>query len=81
VLAPDLQTDFPPLRSLDAYDHNLPAQLTSFIGREEEMTEVKGLLATARLLTLTGAGGCGKTRWPCRSRRTSWRPLPTASGW
>jgi predicted ATPase/DNA-binding SARP family transcriptional activator len=41
---------------------NLPAQLTNFIGREWEMSEVKRLLATTRLLTLTGAGGCGKTR-------------------
>jgi len=42
--------------------HNLPAQLTSFIGREHEMAEVRQLLETTRLLTLTGAGGTGKTR-------------------
>jgi DNA-binding SARP family transcriptional activator len=42
--------------------HNLPAQLTSFIGREREMAEVRRLLNTARLLTLSGAGGSGKTR-------------------
>ena len=42
--------------------HNLPAQLTSFIGREREMAEVRRLLETTRLLTLTGAGGTGKTR-------------------
>ena len=42
--------------------HNLPPQLTSFIGREREIVEVKRLLGTARLLTLTGSGGCGKTR-------------------
>jgi predicted ATPase/Tfp pilus assembly protein PilF len=42
--------------------NNLPAQLSSFIGRESEMTEIKQLLANTRLLTLTGAGGCGKTR-------------------
>lgn len=41
---------------------NLPAQLTSFIGRSREMAEVGRLLATTRLLTLTGVGGCGKTR-------------------
>lgn len=41
---------------------NLPAQLTSFIGRERERVEVERLLASARLVTLTGAGGCGKTR-------------------
>src|SRR6185312_9911164 len=42
--------------------HNLPAQLTSFIGREEEIREIQSLLATKRLITLMGAGGCGKTR-------------------
>src|SRR6478736_4468483 len=42
--------------------NNLPLQLSSFIGREREIAEVRGLLATARLVTLTGAGGCGKTR-------------------
>src|ERR687888_576548 len=41
---------------------NLPVQLTSFIGREREIAEVRRLLSTTRLLTLTGAGGCGKTR-------------------
>jgi predicted ATPase len=42
--------------------HNLPLQLTSFIGREREIAEVRRLLAMARLLTITGPGGCGKTR-------------------
>jgi len=42
--------------------HNLPIQLTRFIGRERELAEVKRLLADTRLLTLTGPGGCGKTR-------------------
>jgi predicted ATPase len=41
---------------------NLPVQLTSFIGREREQAEIKHLVSTSRLLTLTGAGGCGKTR-------------------
>jgi predicted ATPase/class 3 adenylate cyclase/tetratricopeptide (TPR) repeat protein len=62
VTHPDLPADFPSLRSLDAYAHNLPLQLTSFVGREREMTEVKRLLQVARLLTLIGTGGCGKTR-------------------
>ncbi len=62
LVAPGLATDFPPLRSLDTFPNNLPAQLTSFIGREREISEVKALLPTARLLTLTGAGGAGKTR-------------------
>ncbi len=62
VLHPDLPTDFPPLKSLDALANNLPRQLTSFIGRDREMAEVQKLLATTCLLTLTGAGGSGKTR-------------------
>ena len=46
----------------DAARHNLPAARTSFVGREREMVEVKRTLAMTRLLTLTGAGGTGKTR-------------------
>ena len=42
--------------------HNLPALLTSFIGREQEIVEIRRLLSTSRLLTLAGTGGCGKTR-------------------
>jgi predicted ATPase/class 3 adenylate cyclase len=62
LLHPDLPADFPPLRSLQAFVHNLPRQLTSFIGRDGEMAEIKQLLSKTALLTLTGAGGCGKTR-------------------
>ena len=62
LIHPDLPTDFPALNSLDAHPHNLPVQLTSFIGREGEIDEVTGLLTTARLVTLAGAGGSGKTR-------------------
>jgi predicted ATPase/class 3 adenylate cyclase/Tfp pilus assembly protein PilF len=62
VVAPDLRADFPPLKSLDALVNNLPIQLTSFVGREAEVAEVKRLLVTTHLLTLTGSGGTGKTR-------------------
>jgi predicted ATPase/class 3 adenylate cyclase len=62
VVHPDLPADFPPLKSLETLPNNLPVQLTSFIGLEGEIDEVKQLLATTRLLTMTGAGGCGKTR-------------------
>lgn len=50
------------VRTLDARPNNLPHQLTSFIGRERELADVRDVLAERRLLTLTGAGGCGKTR-------------------
>jgi predicted ATPase len=62
VVAADLPHEFPALKSLNAIPNNLPAQLTSFIGREQEMAEIKRLLAANRLLTLTGSGGTGKTR-------------------
>ncbi|MCI0895120.1 MAG: adenylate/guanylate cyclase domain-containing protein, partial [Chloroflexi bacterium] len=62
LIHPELPADFPDLKSLDAHPHNLPVQLTSFIGREEEIDEVNGLLTNARLVTLLGAGGSGKTR-------------------
>jgi predicted ATPase/class 3 adenylate cyclase/DNA-binding CsgD family transcriptional regulator len=60
---PDIHNDFPALRTVSsAATHILPAQLTKFIGREAEMTQVRLLLAENRLVTLTGAGGSGKTR-------------------
>ena len=63
VLAPDLPSRFPPLMTLDARLNNLPAQPTPLVGRERELREVAGLLRreAVRLLTLTGAGGRGKT--------------------
>ncbi len=62
VVAPGLPTDFAPLKTLDVYPHNLPVQLSSFIGRVREMGEIKKKLAGTQLLTLTGVGGTGKTR-------------------
>jgi predicted ATPase/class 3 adenylate cyclase len=62
VVAPDVPAVFPPLTTLDTFHTNLPVQLTRFIGREGAITEVKGLLESTRLLTLTGSGGTGKTR-------------------
>lgn len=57
-----LISDFPPLKTLDARPNNLPIQLTNFIGREKEITEIKRILSDASLLTLLGPGGTGKTR-------------------
>ncbi len=62
LTANDLPSEFPPLRSLESVPNNLPNQLTSFIGREREMAEVKRLIESTQLLTLTGTGGTGKTR-------------------
>ncbi|HEU5299862.1 MAG TPA: tetratricopeptide repeat protein [bacterium] len=62
VVLPDLPSEFPPLRSLSPALHNLPVQLTPFIGREREMAEIRRRLDETRLLTLTGPGGSGKTR-------------------
>ncbi|HCT81518.1 MAG TPA: LuxR family transcriptional regulator [Micromonosporaceae bacterium] len=58
----DLAHDFAPLRSLDLLPNNLPTQLTTFVGRSDEVVEVRRLLAAQRLVTLAGSGGCGKTR-------------------
>ena len=64
LVSPDLPSVFPPLRTLDAYRNNLPLQPTPLIGREKEIAEVYERLSRpeVRLLTLTGAGGTGKTR-------------------
>ena len=59
---PSLLPDFPPLNSLDSLPNNLPVQVTSFVGRGRELQEVRRKLAEARLLTLIGPGGTGKTR-------------------
>jgi len=58
----DLPSEFPPLKTLVSSNHNLPTQLTSFIGREKEIDELKNLIAKHRMITLTGSGGAGKTR-------------------
>ncbi len=57
-----LPADFPALRTLEATPNNLPTQLTSFIGRDDQVRDATALLARSRLLTLTGPGGTGKTR-------------------
>ncbi|MGZ4512084.1 MAG: ATP-binding protein, partial [Mycobacterium sp.] len=60
---PDLLSDFPPLRTVNAQAaERLPMQLTSFVGRQAEITGIGDALADNRLVTLTGAGGAGKTR-------------------
>jgi predicted ATPase/DNA-binding CsgD family transcriptional regulator len=55
---------------------NLPAELTSFVGRRQELHDVKRLLTTTRLLTLTGSGGAGKTRLALRAAAEMSRGFP-----
>ena len=59
---PDLASEFPRLRSIDSYEHNLPTRLTSLIGREADTAAVTTALHGSRLVTLVGTGGVGKTR-------------------
>jgi predicted ATPase/class 3 adenylate cyclase len=58
----DHTEEFPPLRSLDSFPGNLPAQVSSFIGRQAEAARVTAALGESRVVTLTGVGGVGKTR-------------------
>jgi predicted ATPase/class 3 adenylate cyclase len=62
LAVPDLPHEFPPLRSLNNRRTNLPAQVTSFVGRERELDDVEALLSHHRLVSLIGTGGTGKTR-------------------
>lgn len=62
LVHPSLRESFPALRSLEAIPNNLPQQVTSFIGRDRELGEIRELLRRARLVTVVGAGGLGKTR-------------------
>ncbi|MFN2465736.1 MAG: tetratricopeptide repeat protein [Candidatus Dormibacteria bacterium] len=59
---PRLDRDFPPPRSLELVRHNLPVQTSTFVGREQELAEVARMLASARMVSLLGPGGTGKTR-------------------
>lgn len=62
LLGPGLLESFPPPRTATVLPNNLPAQVDSFIGRQQELADVKKAVGTDRLVTLTGAGGSGKTR-------------------
>lgn len=70
-----LPAQFPPPRSLEA-PSNIPAELTSFVGREAEIERAKALLATSRLLTVTGPGGTGKTRLALRIAAAVFQEFP-----
>lgn len=62
VYAPPMTSDFPDLKTLDSKPNNLPIQLSNFIGREDEIAEIKKIISEKRLVTLLGPGGTGKTR-------------------
>ncbi|HEY0338586.1 MAG TPA: tetratricopeptide repeat protein, partial [Burkholderiales bacterium] len=62
VMHPRLRQDFPALRSLETTPNNLPQQVSSFVGRERVLADIRNQLGNTRLLTLFGAGGLGKTR-------------------
>ena len=69
VVAPELNTEFPPLRAAAA-EGNLPADLSPIIGRSEAIAQVCAAVPQSRLVTLTGAGGVGKTRLAVAAART-----------
>jgi predicted ATPase/DNA-binding CsgD family transcriptional regulator len=62
LVAPGANEHLPPQRTIDRARHNLPVQLSTFVGREPELAVLAKLGRETRMLTLTGAGGCGKTR-------------------
>ncbi|GAB3968601.1 hypothetical protein GCM10027615_20790 [Plantactinospora veratri] len=62
LVAPGLERQFPRPRTADAIPHNLPTQVTSFVGRQAEREELDQLIDSHRLVTVVGAGGAGKTR-------------------
>jgi len=66
VLAVGLHREFPPVRSLAILRNNIPAPVSSFIGREAMLTEAHDLLDRSRIVTFLGAGGSGKTRLALR---------------
>jgi predicted ATPase/DNA-binding CsgD family transcriptional regulator len=78
---PELADDFPPLRSLDVLANNLPVQLTSFIGRADELAAVQRFLGHGQLVTLTGSGGCGKTRLAAQAAATLADRWPDGVWW
>lgn len=76
IIAPPLQSEFPALRTLSVFPNNLPTQLTSFVGREKELTDVKKLLHDTHMLTLIGSGGTGKTRLSIQAAQESLAEYP-----
>jgi predicted ATPase len=78
---PELPVGVESLRALDAPPDNVPDQLTSFVGRERELQQVTDALRSTRLLTVTGAGGCGKTRLAARTAADARDMFPDGVWW
>ena len=76
LVHPDLESDFPELKTLDAHLNNLPVELSSFVGRVDELNETVKRLADSRLVTLTGVGGSGKTRLALQTAAESFDEFP-----
>lgn len=81
LTGPGLLDDFEPLRSLDAHPHNLPVELSTYVGRVEEARTLVRLMATERLVTITGAGGAGKTRLAQRVAAELLESLAAGAWW
>ena len=78
LIVPDLPCDFPPLMTEKVVNHNLPAQLTAFIGRESELAALHRLLSDPhnRLITILAPGGMGKTRLSLETARQMVQAFP-----
>jgi predicted ATPase/class 3 adenylate cyclase len=81
IVVADLPSDFLPLKTLSVLPNNLPVQLTSFIGREHEVSEAKRLFSACRLVTLIGPGGIGKTRLALRLAAELLEQYPDGVWW
>jgi predicted ATPase/class 3 adenylate cyclase len=72
----ELQSDFPPLRSKAVIRNNLPAEMSTFVGRQADLTRMGALLKSSRLVTIRGSGGAGKTRLALRVARDLLKDFP-----
>jgi predicted ATPase/class 3 adenylate cyclase len=81
LVAPGLRTDFPPIRTGSTAAGNLPPRLTSFVARDAELATIADLLATTRLVTITGPGGMGKSSLATEAARAAADGCPDGAWW